>query len=122
MGHEPPGPFVTLLIELKLDTTTMFEWQRYTQDSTDVPHYQKLLDFINLRAQACEASTTEPKKVPRNEEHSTKRVTASTKSHYLLQAHPNLPSAHASCVRQKNIHYMLALNLSPSLMTRKCLS
>ena len=80
MGHEPPGPFVTSLIELKLDTTTMFEWQRYTQDSADMPHYQKLLDFINLRAQACEASTTEPKKSPRNEERSTRRVPSSTRS------------------------------------------
>ena len=26
MGHDPPGTFVTSLIELKLDTTTMFEW------------------------------------------------------------------------------------------------
>ena len=50
MGHDPPGPFVTSLIELKLDATTIFEWQRYTQDAADVPHYQKLLDFINLRA------------------------------------------------------------------------
>ena len=48
MGHDYSGPFVTSLIELKLDTTIMFEWQRYTQDSADVPPYQKLLDFINL--------------------------------------------------------------------------
>ena len=92
-GHEPPGPFVTSLIELKLDTTTMFKWQRYTQDSTDVPHYQKLLDFINLRAQSCKALTTEPKKVPQNEERSTKRVTASIKSIALFTA-----SSHNSTV------------------------
>ena len=47
MGHDPPGSFVTLLIELKLDATTMFEWQWYTQDSANVPHYQKLLYFIS---------------------------------------------------------------------------
>ena len=39
MGHEPPGAFITSVLELKLDTNTMFEWQRHGQDSTDVPHY-----------------------------------------------------------------------------------
>ena len=56
MGHEPTGQFITSMVELKLDTNTMFEWQQYSQDSS---HYQKLLDFINLRAQACEASVSD---------------------------------------------------------------
>ena len=55
MGYEPPGQFITSMVELKLDTNTMFEWQRYSQDSSDVPHYQKFLDFINLCAQTCNA-------------------------------------------------------------------
>ena len=41
MGYEPSGPFITSVLELKLDTTTMFEWQRFSQDISDVPHYQK---------------------------------------------------------------------------------
>ena len=52
MGCEAPGPFITSVLELKLDSSTMFEWQRHSQESTDVPHYKELLDFINLRAQA----------------------------------------------------------------------
>ena len=28
LGHELPGSFVTSLLEMKLDPTTMFEWQR----------------------------------------------------------------------------------------------
>ena len=48
MGHEPPGPFITSLLELKLDTSTMFEWQRHSQESVDVPHFSKLLEFLNL--------------------------------------------------------------------------
>ena len=70
MGHEPSGSFITSMLELKLDVNTMFEWQRHSQASTDVPHYQKLLDFINLRAQASEASPSEPSKrphVPKND-------------------------------------------------------
>lgn len=35
----------------------MFEWQCHSQDHTDVPDYHELLDFLNLRAQASEAST-----------------------------------------------------------------
>lgn len=34
--------------------TTMFEWQRHSQASTDVPHYTDLLEFVYLRAQASE--------------------------------------------------------------------
>ena len=58
MEHEPSGPFITSVLELKLDVNTMFEWQRHSQDDTDVPHYNKLLEFINLRAQASETLPT----------------------------------------------------------------
>ena len=55
MDCEAPGPFVTSVLELKLDPNTMFEWQRHSQESADVPHYNKLLEFINLREQASES-------------------------------------------------------------------
>ncbi len=50
-----PGPFMTSVLELKLDATTTFEWQKHSQTQRKVPHYQDLLDFINLRAQASES-------------------------------------------------------------------
>lgn len=56
MGYEPLGPFITSTLELKLNQTTMFEWQKHSQKSPGVPHYQDLLDFLNLRAQASESS------------------------------------------------------------------
>ena len=59
MGHEPSGAFITSLIELKLDTTTIFEWQRASQDKADVPHYSDLLTFLDLRAQASEAQVAD---------------------------------------------------------------
>ena len=31
MGHESLGPFITSLLELKLDINTMLEWQRHSQ-------------------------------------------------------------------------------------------
>ena len=30
MEYEPSGPFITSALELKLDTNTMFEWQKHT--------------------------------------------------------------------------------------------
>ena len=79
MGNEPPGSFITSLLELKLDTNTMFEWQKASQNSTDMPHYTKLLEFLNLRAQASETCSTESKKHPRYEP-TRKPVTSLTAS------------------------------------------
>ena len=59
MGCEPPGPFVTSVLELKLNQTTMFEWQK---QSSNVPHYTELLGFLNLRAQASESLSGSQKK------------------------------------------------------------
>lgn len=73
MGHEPSGPFITSILELKLDTDTNFEWQKVSQDSPDFPHYSKLLEFLDLRAQASEASTADVKRhVPHTENYSKK--------------------------------------------------
>ena len=70
MGHEPSGPFITSALELKLDANTMFEWQRHSQEHQDVPHFRELLDFINLRAQASEASAGDAgKKHPKSDSH-----------------------------------------------------
>ena len=40
--------FVTSLLELKLDSSTMFEWQKSSRESTNTPHYNNLLEFIDL--------------------------------------------------------------------------
>ena len=56
MHYEPSGPFVTSFLEMKLDQDTAFEWQKHSKSKTDVPHYQELLDFLNLSAQASETS------------------------------------------------------------------
>ena len=59
MDYEPPDPFVTSILELKLDVNTMFEWHKHSQSSAEVPHYKEgLLEFINLRAQASETSAS----------------------------------------------------------------
>lgn len=56
MKSEPDPSFVTSIIELKLDQTTLFEWQKHSQEKVEeIPHYQDILDFIDLRAQASES-------------------------------------------------------------------
>ena len=57
MGQEPSAFFIISINELKLDTNTMFEWQRHSQSHIDVPHYNELLEFIDHRAQASESIT-----------------------------------------------------------------
>ena len=68
MDHEPSGAFITSALELKLDASTMFEWQKSSQEHSDVPHYCELLEFLNLRAQASETTTSEHhRRAPRDE-------------------------------------------------------
>ena len=73
MEYDPSGPFLTSIIELKLHPTN----GKNTQENTDVPHYQKILDFINLRARAAETSNPEPKKpfIPINKKAGAKPIT-----------------------------------------------
>ena len=37
MKYDPSGPFITSLLELKLDQSTLFEWQRHSQDCKGNP-------------------------------------------------------------------------------------
>ena len=74
LGHEPDGSFITSMLELKLDERTMFEWQRHSQESTDVPHYQQLLNFIDLRAQASESTISDTSKRARKNDIAGRRI------------------------------------------------
>lgn len=63
MKCEPDPSFITSMIELKLDDTTSFEWQKHSQEKVgEVPHYEDILEFLNLRAQASESLTGSSKK------------------------------------------------------------
>ena len=61
MEYELSGPFIMSILELKLDVNIMFEWQKHSEDATNVFHYQELLEFINLRDQASETSISNHK-------------------------------------------------------------
>ena len=74
MGQEPSGSFITSLLELKLDQNTMFEWQKFSHDSTKMPHYNDLLRFIDLRAQASETISPETRKSTRSDYNQPRRT------------------------------------------------
>ena len=40
MAYEPSGPFITSVLELKLDVNTTFEWQKHSQDAINMPHFK----------------------------------------------------------------------------------
>ena len=54
MGYKPSASFITSLIELMLDQNTRFEWQTYTRKVKNVPNYDHMLIFLDMRAQASE--------------------------------------------------------------------
>ena len=54
MGCEPSRQFITSALELKFDDNTMFEWKKYNQVSSSVPHYSSLLTFLGLCTQVTE--------------------------------------------------------------------
>ena len=94
MGYDPSSPFITSAFELKLDQNTMFEGQRHSQRSTDVPHYQELLDVLNHRGQALESSITEG--IPKKPKHDTptSQCILHKPDEHLLYACPNSKIRH----------------------------
>ena len=77
MDYEPSGPYITSMLELKLDTKTMFKWQKFSQDSTDVPHHLKLLEFYQPQGSSTsEVSISVNKRSPLNEDRLKRSTTA----------------------------------------------
>ena len=81
MDQDPSGAFITSMMELKLDQTTMFEWQKTSQATKSVPHYQAILEFLNLRAQAAETCSTQERKHVRNDSRKPPRLIPSHIGH-----------------------------------------
>ena len=98
MGCEPDGLFITSMLELKFDAQTMFEWQQYSSESADVPPYQTLLDFVNLRAQAYEIAMTDVGK------RSSKNETPMKKANSVASFAANADSKSVNCITCKERH------------------
>ena len=107
LGHEPSSAFITSTLELKLDVTTMFEWQKHSQSSTDVPPYQELLEFLDLRAQASEAATSEPTKKVYTSKNDSRPATFRSKP--LASCAAAADTTTGNCILCKsNTHYIFA--------------
>lgn len=88
LGCDLPGQFITSMVELKLDTDTLFEWQKHTKAEANILRYQALFDFIDVRAQASEASCTTLKKSAPPSRKPASRVAADAATH---DANKNCP-------------------------------
>ena len=55
-----PWTFVTSVMETKLAQATMFEWQKHSQGSKEVPDYLEVLEFLHSSARAFENTKGEP--------------------------------------------------------------
>ena len=53
--------FCSHTLETKLDQTTMFEWQKHSQGSKEVPDCLELLEFLDLLARAAQNTMGESK-------------------------------------------------------------
>ena len=104
MKCEPDSSFITSVTELKLDSETMFEWQKHSQDKTEVDN----LDFINLRAQASE--TIPPKKQVKTDPPYMRKPVHGKHITLMLVQIPIVVNVYS--VLQNNIHCIYVLNSS----------
>lgn len=100
MKKEPSSPFITSLIEMKLDNNTRFEWQKHSQASDDVPDYNDLLKFLNLRAQAAESAMSGSRRHGNNRKGQTPNLPGREFSHL---THAQDPSS-SDCVECNEKH------------------
>ena len=120
MGYEPSAPFITSTMELKLDETTMFEWQTHSQKTTGVPHYQDLLKFLDLRAQATESHVSDRIRRGRTgQKRMAVKCPASSVPIPVVSSH-EVPIS-ALCVMARNIRYTLVQSSRKCHMPRNCL-
>ncbi len=103
MKEDPTGSFITALLELKLDKDTMFEWRKASQDNKTTPHYNDLLDFLDLRAQASETSSSELKK-----RHSSRQANPRSATSFAANAQET-PANCSLCKTQKHPLYACPL-------------
>ena len=114
IGYEPSGPFIKSTLELKLDQSTMFEWQKHSQKSTGVPHYQDLLKFLNLWAQASESYLADHGKKSRYEMSNVKKV--STNSGIVASFTASLESSSSRCILCKPEKHPVCLSPNQDMM------
>ncbi len=88
----------------------MFEWQKHSQDHTDVPPYRELLEFIDLRARASETSPPDSRRFTTiRSDHQQFKKGMSVSKHitsYPVTTSDKLMSQCVSCKIEKHPLYM----------------
>ena len=112
LSHEPSKQFITSLLELKLDPTTMFEWQHHSQEHSEVPDCDVLLSFIDLRSQAAEAT------VP-DEKYKSNHPPSKSKSVPALAANTKETESNCVCCKGEKHPLYSCTKLGLCLMTRR---
>ena len=92
MKYDSLESFVSSVIELKLDRSSMFAWQNHSKDQREVPSYTDVLAFIDLRARASE-------NIARDDDRKHDSGKKSTVNLYVVNIHD-------SCVACKGKHQL----------------
>ena len=87
---------LTCIIELKLNTTTMRDWQRSSRKIKEVPPFKDMLNFLDMQVRDTERSVRDVGK---------KRPTASNPSKRTTKSYT--ASVEDTCVACKNDYYPL---------------
>ena len=96
MNEDKFETLLTGMIELKLDPTTMKDWQRSTRENKEVSPIEDLLDFLDLQARETENSVRHLVK---------KRTTASNPGKRTTKSY--MASVEDACVVCKNDYHPL---------------
>ncbi|KAL5469510.1 hypothetical protein EMCRGX_G030772 [Ephydatia muelleri] len=116
-GLSQSGPFITSMLELKLDATTQFEWQKHSQSEAKVPHYQDLLD---LRAQASEGSAIIAVKKPYHNFTSEKKFITPGKPLTSFTSHHAADKQVDSNLAEVKVSTSTAVRLKSNLLLMTC--
>ena len=118
MDYEPSGTFITSVLELKLNTNTMFEWQKFSQYSPKVLHFWDLLEFVNIQAQTSLATTKKGADVDHRLKTSAKQITS-----FAASASANSESTCILCKTEKHplfaCHQFKAMSHDEKISTLK---
>ena len=98
----------------------MFEWQKHSQKCTSIAHYQDLLEFLSLRAQATESILPDLSN-QRLKHDSTQigEISLVAARYFLVQPMQSLLSIDVLYVRQRSIPYMPAPDSETCLTTTR---
>ena len=122
INYEPSSPFITSILELKPTLCLSGRSLITTQSMCHIiPHYLKLLEFINLQAQASEALISEHKRAPCYED-CVRKVTPTRKPIVAFTATVGDSAANSCVICKTEKHPLYACSQFKALPHEKMVS